>query len=161
KLFFAPVLDTLTGTGPLPEAAAEERLAAFGFRDMAQTRAALNELAGGLTRRSRVMQQLLPAILEWLSEAPDPDLGLLHLRRLTEGYTRSSTIARRFRETPVTAQRTARILGSSRVLGLALHRQPDFVDALADDDLLGRQVSRDDLIEEALDTLDWRDDESA
>ena len=31
KLFFAPVLDTLAGTGPLPEAAAEERLAAFGF----------------------------------------------------------------------------------------------------------------------------------
>src|SRR5262249_50589329 len=59
KLFFAPVLDTLAGIGPLPEAAAEERLAAFGFRDMAQTRAALNELAGGLTRRSRVMQQLL------------------------------------------------------------------------------------------------------
>jgi glutamate-ammonia-ligase adenylyltransferase len=160
KLFFAPVLDTLAGTGPLPEAAAEERLAAFGFRDMAQTRAALNELAGGLTRRSRVMQQLLPAILEWLSEAPDPDLGLLQLRRLTEGYTRSSTIARRFRETPVTAQRAARILGSSRVLGLALHRQPDFIDALADDDLLEQPVSRDDLVEEALGTLDWRDDES-
>jgi glutamate-ammonia-ligase adenylyltransferase len=161
KLFFAPVLDTLAGVGPLPEAAAEARLAAFGFHDMAQTRAALNELAGGLTRRSRVMQQLLPAILEWLSEAPDPDLGLLQLRRLTEGYTRSSTIARRFRETPVTAQRTARILGSSRVLGLALHRQPDFVDALADDDFLAQPVERDQLVSEALDTLDWRDDESA
>jgi glutamate-ammonia-ligase adenylyltransferase len=160
KLFFAPVLDTLAGVGPLPEAAAEERLAAFGFRDIAQTRAALNELAGGLTRRSRVMQQLLPAILEWLSEAPDPDLGLLQLRRLTEGYTRSSTIARRFRETPITARRTARILGSSRVLGLALHRQPDFVDALSDDDLLAKPVTRDQLVAEALDTLDWRDDES-
>jgi glutamate-ammonia-ligase adenylyltransferase len=160
KLFFAPVLDTLAGVGALPEAAAEARLAAFGFHDMAQTRAALNELAGGLTRRSRVMQQLLPAILEWLSEAPDPDLGLLQLRRLTEGYTRSSTIARRFRETPVTAQRAARILGSSRVLGLALHRQPDFVDALADDDFLAKTVDRAQLVGEALDTLDWRDDES-
>jgi glutamate-ammonia-ligase adenylyltransferase len=160
KLFFAPVLDTLAGIGPLPEAAAEERLTAFGFRDIAQTRAALNELAGGLTRRSRVMQQLLPAILEWLSEAPDPDLGLLQLRRLTEGYTRSSTFARRFRETPVTAQRTARILGSSRVLGLALHRQPDFVDALADDTLLGRGATHDELVADALDTLDWRGDES-
>jgi glutamate-ammonia-ligase adenylyltransferase len=160
KLFFAPVLDTLAGIGPMPESAAEERLAAFGFRDIAQTRAALNELASGLTRRSRVMQQLLPAILEWLSEAPDPDLGLLQLRRLTEGYTRSSTIARRFRETPVTAQRTTRILGSSRVLGLALHRQPDFVDGLADDDLLARPVEREQLVNEALDTLDWRDDES-
>ena len=42
------------------------------------------------------MQQLLPAILGWLSAAPDPDLGLLALRRLTEGYNRSSTLDRRF-----------------------------------------------------------------
>ena len=92
----------------------EERLIAFGFRDVEQTRAALDELTAGLTRRSRVMQQLLPAILGWLSAAPDPDLGLLALRRLTEGYNRSSTLARRFRESPIAAERTCRILGSSR-----------------------------------------------
>ena len=46
------------------------------------------------------------------------------------------------------------------MLGLALHRQPDFVDALADDDLLAQPVTRDQLVDEALDTLDWRDDES-
>ena len=79
------------------------------------------------------MQQLLPVILGWLSSTPDPDLGLLQLRRLTEGYTRSSTLARRFRETPIAAERTSRLLGSSRVLGLAMHRHPDFVDALAND----------------------------
>src|SRR5262249_1266296 len=63
----------------------------------------------------------------------DPDLGLLQLRRLSEGYTRSSTLARRFRDTPVAAERTCKILGSSRVLGIALHRHPDVVDALAHD----------------------------
>ncbi len=111
RVFFAPLLDTLAGVGALPEAAAEERLRAFGFRDVEQTRAALHELTAGLTRRSRVMQQLLPAILGWLSAAPDPDLGLLQLRRLVEGYTRSSTLARRFRETPVAAERRAGSLG--------------------------------------------------
>ena len=60
KLFFAPVLDTLAGIGPLTDAAAEERLSAFGFQDVESTRAALRELTAGLTRRSRVMQQLLP-----------------------------------------------------------------------------------------------------
>jgi len=108
-----------------------------------------------------VMQQLLPVILEWLSAAPDPDLGLLQLRRLSEGYTRSSTLARRFRETPVAAERATRILGSSRVLGLALHRQPEFVDALADDALLTSEATREDLVAEALDMLDWREDEAA
>ena len=50
--------------------------------------------------------------------------------RATRGRRRSP---RRFRETPIAAERTCRILGSSRVLGLALHRHPDVVDALADD----------------------------
>jgi [glutamine synthetase] adenylyltransferase / [glutamine synthetase]-adenylyl-L-tyrosine phosphorylase len=161
RLFFAPLLDTLAGAGNLRPAAAEERLAAFGFHDVEQTRAALRELTAGLTRRSRVMQQLLPVILTWLSEAPDPDLGLLQLRRLTEGYTRSSTLARRFRETPIAAQRATRILGSSRVLGLALHRQPDFVDALADEALLTTEPTAAQLTTEALDTLDWREDDTA
>ena len=160
KLFFAPLLDTLAGVGALSIDAAQERLTAFGFRDVDQTRAALRELTAGLTRRSRVMQQLMPAILGWLSAAPDPDLGLLALRRLTEGYNRSSTLARRFRESPIAAERTCRVLGSSRVLGTALYRQPDFVDALADDTLLQTETARDLLIDEALDTLDWREDDA-
>ena len=78
KLFFAPLLDTLAGVGALsPEAAAEERLAAFGFRDIEQTRAALRELTPGSRAGRGVMQQLLPAMLGWLSTTPDPDLGLL------------------------------------------------------------------------------------
>ena len=91
--------------------------------------------------------------------APDPDLGLLALRRLTEGYNRSSTLARRFRDSPIAAERTCRILGSSRILGGALYREPSFVDALADDSsgtspVLTAEVTRDELIAEALDALD-------
>ena len=69
KLFFAPILDTLSGVGALTPAAAEERLSAFGFSDVARTRDALRELSAGLTRHSRVMQQLLPVVLGWLSDA--------------------------------------------------------------------------------------------
>ncbi len=159
KLFFAPILDTLAGVGVLADAAFGDRLVAFGFHDVDRTRAALRELTAGLTRRSRVMQQLMPAILGWLSSAPDPDLGLLQLRRLSEGYTRASTLARRFRETPIAAERTCRITGSSRVLGLALHRHPDAVDALADDAFVHDETSREALVESALGTLDWRHDE--
>jgi glutamate-ammonia-ligase adenylyltransferase len=161
RLYFAPLLDTLAGAGPLSPTAVEERLAAFGFTDVEQTRAALHELTAGLTRRSRVMQQLLPVILGWLSSTPDPDLGLLQLRRLTEGYTRSSTLARRFRETPIAAERTSRLLGSSRVLGLAMHRHPDFVDALANDATLAVEPLRADVVAEAVESLDWREDDEA
>ena len=156
RLFFAPLLDTLAGAGPLTPEAVEQRLAAFGFLDIAHTRAALQELTQGLTRRSRVMQQLLPVVLSWLSATPDPDLGLLQLRRLAEGDARSASLARTFRESPRAAERTCRLLGSSRLLGDALRRQPDFVEALGDDAALAREKSRDELVDEAFGTLTWR-----
>ena len=53
------------------------------------------------------------------------------------------------------------MLGSSRVLGLALHRQPDFLSELGDDEILGREHTRAELITEAIDALVWRDDEDA
>ena len=161
KLFFAPILDTLSGAGVLSAAAAEERLSAFGFSDIERTRAALRELSAGLTRHSRVMQQLLPVVLGWLSDAPDPDLGLLQLRRLTEGTARAAALSHTFRETPLAAQRACRVLGSSRVLGLALHRQPEFLSDLANDDLVDREHTRSELIDEAIDALVWRHDEDA
>jgi [glutamine synthetase] adenylyltransferase / [glutamine synthetase]-adenylyl-L-tyrosine phosphorylase len=155
RLFFAPILDALGGAGALTPEAAEERLTAFGFTDVARTRAAVRELAYGLTRRSRVMQQLLPVILEWLSDTPDPDLGLLQLRRLAEGPARSASLAATFRDAPIAAERACRLLGASRVVGTALRRQPDFLELLADDAAL-REKPRDELVRDAIETLEWR-----
>ncbi len=157
KLFFGPLLDTLAGRpGPLTEQAAAERLRAFGFLDLAATRAAFNELTRGLTRTSRLMGQLLPVLLEWCSESPDPDLALLQLRRLAEGATRAGNLAKAFREGPGAAERTCRILGSSRMLGDALRRQPEFVATLSENDELGKEKSRERLVEEAIATVQWR-----
>ena len=50
----------------------EARLAAFGFSDGLRTRAAVRELTRGLTRTSRLMQQMLPLLLGWLCETPRP-----------------------------------------------------------------------------------------
>jgi [glutamine synthetase] adenylyltransferase / [glutamine synthetase]-adenylyl-L-tyrosine phosphorylase len=159
RLFFAPLLETLAGTGPLSPQAAEERLTAFGFTDVERTRAAVRELADGLTRRSRLMQELLPVILDWLSETPDPDLGLLQLRRLAEGPARSASLAVTFRDAPGAAERACHLLGSSRVIGDALRRHPEFVDTLDDDDTLALEIGRDELVADAFDTLEWRGDE--
>ncbi len=161
KLFFRPLLEAFAGIGPLSQQAAEERLAAFGFVDVAPVRAALSELTTGLSRRSQLMAQLFPLLLEWLSESPDPDLGLLQLRRLAEGRARSSALATTFREAPGAAERVCRLLGSSRVVGDALRRHPEFVPALGDDSLLAREKQRGELTEEALGTLSWRNDEEA
>ncbi|HEV7537081.1 MAG TPA: bifunctional [glutamine synthetase] adenylyltransferase/[glutamine synthetase]-adenylyl-L-tyrosine phosphorylase [Acidimicrobiia bacterium] len=156
KLFFRPLLEAIAGSGPLSPQAVEDRLAAFGFLDVAHTRAALAELTTGLSRRSQLMTQLFPLLLEWLSEAPDPDLGLLQLRRLAEGRARSGALAVAFREAPGAAERVCRLLGSSRLVGDALRRHPEFVPFLADNDFLARSKSREELEEEALGTLAWR-----
>ncbi len=158
-LFFAPILESLAGVGSLTPEAVEERLIAFGFRDIERTRAAVRELATGLNRRSMLMQQLLPLILEWLSGTPDPDLGLLQLRLLGEGGPRAASLAAAFRDSPGAAERTCRLLGSSRVLGDALRRQPEFVEVLGDDEDLARPRTRADLVTVALDTLEWRGDD--
>jgi glutamate-ammonia-ligase adenylyltransferase len=57
RLYFRPLLEAFAvvpgagdGEGVLSAAAAETRLAAFGFADVERTRVALRELAGGLTR---------------------------------------------------------------------------------------------------------------
>ncbi|MEA2685770.1 MAG: [glutamine synthetase] adenylyltransferase / [glutamine synthetase]-adenylyl-L-tyrosine, partial [Actinomycetota bacterium] len=84
-LFFRPLLDALTATGGaslMSDEAVATRLEAFGFTEANRTRLALRELTKGLTRSSRLMQQMLPLLLGWLSESPNPDLGLLGLRVL-------------------------------------------------------------------------------
>jgi len=158
RLFFAPLLDTLAGHGPLSTEAAEERLIAFGFADAEHTRIALRELTSGFTRTSRVLQQLLPVILDWLSTTPDPDLGLLQLRRFAEGPTRSAALAVTFRDSIAAAERVCRVLGSSRFLGDSLLHQPAFLEMLGDDDELLRERTRDELVDAAMGTLQWRSD---
>ena len=107
RVWFRPLLDALAGAGSLGEEAAADRLEAFGFTDLERTRQAVRELTRGLTRSSRMMRQLLPLLLDWLSTSPDPDLGLLGLRRLASGEDRSRALASAFRDSPEVARHLA------------------------------------------------------
>lgn len=158
RLFFAPLMDALAGHGSLSPEAAEERLAAFGFADAEHTRAGLRELTRGFSRTSRVLQEMLPVILDWCSTSPDPDLALLQLRRMVEGPTRAQAVAVTFRDATGAAERACRVLGSSRFLGDSLFHQPAFLETLGDDEALVVERSRDDLVGAALETLQWRAD---
>lgn len=146
RLFFRPLLEAFAGSRTAPDrlqagaggggfapGAAEERLAAFGFRDAQRTREALSELTRGLTRSSRLMQQLLPLLLDWLSESPDPDQGLMGLRSLAGAPHRRDLLVTAFRESPELARRLCLLLGTSRRLGEIVGHHPDLV-ALLDDE---------------------------
>jgi len=134
RLFFRPLLEAFTTSGgPLTTAAARDRLLALGFTDAERTRQAVIELTRGMRRASRLMAALLPLLLEWLSESPDPDRGLLGLRTLATGSHRSARLAETFRESPESARRLCAVAGTSRLLTRLVERQPDLLGWLADD----------------------------
>ncbi len=163
RLFFRPLLEsfsyqpagraTETEAPQMDTATARERLAAFGFRDAERTRAALYELTRGLSRTSRLMEHMLPVLLNWLSETPDPDLGLLGLRNLAS--SQREVMVRAFRESPEAARRTCLLLGTSKLLAEPLRHSPDLLVTLGDDAKLGPRV-REDLVRRAATILRWR-----
>lgn len=157
RVWFRPLLEYLAGVGALGPEAAADRLAAFGFTEVERTRQAVVELTRGLTRSSRMMQQLLPLLLDWLSTSPDPDLGLLGLRRLASGEQRSRALAIAFRDSPEVARQLAAILGTSRRLGDVLVANPDLIERLADPARLLTRP-RAELVDSALASVAWRDD---
>jgi glutamate-ammonia-ligase adenylyltransferase len=77
------------------------------------------------------MQQLMPLLLDWLSRSPDPDAGLLGLRRLAAGRARSTQLAVAFRDSPDVARLLCCLLGTSRLLSDRLLHHPDFLADLA------------------------------
>jgi glutamate-ammonia-ligase adenylyltransferase len=161
RLWFRPLLEDFARGEDrlLTEEVAATRLAAFGFTDVERTRQAVRELTRGLTRSSRLMQQMLALLLDWLSSSPDPDLGLLGLRNLASGPQRSMELATAFRESPQVAQRLCRLLGTSRMLGELLRRNPDMIDSLGDPYAL-RLRSRDELVTGTQTALEWRAEDS-
>ncbi len=155
RVWFRPLLSAFAGAGALTPEAAADRLAAFGFADVERTRQAVSELTRGLTRSSRMMQQLLPLLLDWLSGSPDPDLGLLGLRKLATGPQRSMELATAFRDSPEVARHLALLLGTSRLLGEILVANPDLIERLPDPERLVTRP-RDELVASATAAVAWR-----
>lgn len=127
RLYFRPLLEDFAGRSPLPAEVAATRLSAFGFTDVERTRSAITELSRGLRRSSRLMAQLLPLLLEWLSDSPDPDLGLLGLRALASPGHGSRQLTAAFRDSPETARRLCRLLGTSPLMRAGFERQPQLI----------------------------------
>jgi glutamate-ammonia-ligase adenylyltransferase len=156
RIYFRPLLEAFTeSAGGLSPEAAAERLTAFGFTDAKRTQAAVRELTRGLNRSSRLMQQLLPLLLDWLSSSPDPDLGLLVLRNLLGSPERERMIIEAFRDSAEVAQKLCTIVGTSRLLGDTLARNPDLVPRLPSPDRL-RTRPRDQLVASAVEAVGWR-----
>ena len=133
KLFYRPLLEAF-GSVPagLDPEGASERLAALGFANPDRAMASLRALTSGLSRRATLMRAMLPVMLPWLAEAPDPDGGLAALRVLAEALGDRAAFYGMVRDNPAAAELLCTVLGTSRLLGDLLARHPELLTAMAD-----------------------------
>jgi len=163
RLYFRPILDSLVGLedARLDPAAAALRLEALGYRDVVAATQAVGDLTSGLSRRSRVMQQMLPLMLDWLSQSPDPDLGLAQLRLLMAHTADHSTLITLLQNNPVAGERLCTLLGTGKLLGDLIDRIPEFIPRLAADESIDDIREVGDATERLLVLLDGRNDHDA
>ena len=136
KLFYRPLLGAvarLAGSeARLSLEAAEARLSALGYADPKAALRHLEALTSGVSRTSDIQRTLLPVLLEWFADSPDPDAGLFGFRRISESLGRTPWYLTMLRDEGEVAQRLAQILGTSRYATDLLEREPRGVKMLGE-----------------------------
>lgn len=137
KLFYQPLLESVGGpaaefSASMKPEAAERQLAALGYERPQSALTHLAALAGSSGRRGRVQQVLLPTLLDWLSDAPDPDAGLLSYRRLSDELAEQRWFLASLRDEGAVAKRLMHVLGTSAFVPELLMRAPEVIRQYAD-----------------------------
>ena len=137
KLFYRPLL-TAVARLPGDEArltpdAARQRLEALGYADPAGALRHLEALTSGVSRRAAIQRTLLPVLLGWFADAPEPDAGLAGFRRVSDALGETPWYLRLLRDEGAAAERMAKVLASSRFATELLIRAPDGVTMFGDD----------------------------
>ena len=136
KLFYRPLLAAVAripGDGArLSAEAATDRMSALGYRDPASALRHLEALTSGVSRTASIQRTLLPVMLEWFADAPDPDAGLFGFRRLSEALGATPWYLSTLRDEGQVAQRLATILATSRYATDLLEREPRGVQMLSE-----------------------------
>jgi glutamate-ammonia-ligase adenylyltransferase len=143
KLFYRPLLEAVakvpTEVYRLSESSAKVRLSALGYASPQGALGHLRALTDGVSRRAAIQSALLPVLLEFLADTPDPDRGLAAYRRVSEALDETPWYLRFLRDEGVVAQRLMALLGTSRMVADLLVRAPEALQLLADpDELAGR-----------------------
>lgn len=137
KLFYQPLLESVSpaglefSQGMTPEAA-ERQLAALGYKRPQNALSHLSALTNQSGRRGRVQSVLLPRLLDWLSNTPDPDAGLLAYRRISEAMAGHRWYLSTLRDSSAVAKRLMHVLGTSAYVPDLLMRAPEVIQQYGD-----------------------------
>ena len=140
KLFYQPLLESvgqpalgITGDSEgMSTEAAQRQLAALGYEGPQSALTHLAALTSGSGRRGRVQQVLLPTLLDWLSDTPDPDAGLLSYRRISDALADQRWYLSTLRDEGAVAKRLMHVLGTSAYVPDLLMRAPEVIQSYAD-----------------------------
>lgn len=160
KLFYRPLLERFAQAPALNPDAAQERLNALGFRSPGRALKFLGDLTAGLSRRAQLMRVLLPVMLDWMSEAPDPDLAVSAFRDVALRVGGNPAALGALRDSPPVVELLCRVLGTSKMLGEYLQHVPELVAELGDQRTLARRT-RESYLHEAAEYVEWRGDADA
>ncbi|MFA1547415.1 bifunctional [glutamine synthetase] adenylyltransferase/[glutamine synthetase]-adenylyl-L-tyrosine phosphorylase [Actinomadura chokoriensis] len=131
KLFYRPLLRAVARLpgeeARLTPEAARTRLEALGYADPAGALRHIEALTSGVSRRAAIQRTLLPVMLGWFADAPDPDAGLLGFRQVSDALGTTPWYLRLLRDEVTVAERMAWVLGSSRYATDLLLRAPEAV----------------------------------
>lgn len=114
----------------------QERFESIGFGDTEAAIRHIQVLTSGVGRAAKINRIILPAVLQWLGEGQNPDMGLLEWRKLEENYSTDSNYLGFMRDSSSAAQRLCHVLSNSRFLGDALNKSVESVTWLGNDDEL-------------------------
>ena len=160
KLFYRPLLAAVAripgDEARLTTGAAKERLAALGYVDPVAALRHLEALTSGVSRTASIQKALLPALLSWFADAPDPDAGLFGFRRISDALGSTPWYLTMLRDEGETAQRLAQVLATSRFATDLLEREPEGVKILGGEGAL-KPASRESIQAEMLANVARRD----
>jgi len=138
KLFYRPLLAAVASLPDddvrLTPEAARQRLNALGYVDPAAALRNLQALTSGVSRSAAIQRTLVPVMLKWFADAPNPDQGLLAFRQVSEELGSTHWYLRQLRDEGAVAERMARVLASSRYATDLLMRAPEAVALLVHDE---------------------------
>ena len=139
RIFFRPLLAAVSTLSrdevALSDQAAQDRLAALGYRDPRGAMRHIEALTNGVSRRAEIQRHLMPVLLGWFAEGVDADAGLLGFRLVSESLGTTSWYLRMLRDSPAAAERLCHILSSSRYITDLLEDAPTsitWLDKVAD-----------------------------
>ena len=136
KLFYRPLLSAVARlpgeAAGLSREAAEERLAALGYADPAAAMRHLDALTSGVSRTAAMQRTLMPVMLGWFADGPDPDAGVFGFRRISETLGATPWYLRALRDEGLTAERLALLLSTSQYVTALLEREPLGIRMLGD-----------------------------